>query len=117
MRHGLLSARFDRDKGQREALFRGLVTDLLGYEKMTITLSRAKEIRRVAEKMITLGKRVYLSARRRAMAYIYDEKVVDKLFGDLAKRYADRAGGYTRVIKIGPRIGDGAAEAVVELVK
>jgi len=117
MRHGLLSARFDRDKGQREALFRGLVTDLLGYEKMTITLSRAKQIRRVAEKMITLGKRGDLAARRQALSYIYDEKVVDKLFDELAKRYADRAGGYTRVIKIGPRIGDGAAEAVVELVK
>ena len=111
MRHGLLSARFDRDKGQREALFRGLVTDLLGYEKMTITLSRAKQIRRVAEKMITLGKRGDLNARRQALSYIYDEKVVDKLFDELAKRYADRAGGYTRVIKIGPRIGDGAAEA------
>jgi large subunit ribosomal protein L17 len=117
MRHGLLSARFDRDKGQREALFRGLVTDLLGYEKITTTESRAKEIRRVAEKMVTLGKNGGLSARRRAMAYIYDEKVVEKLFGDLAKRYAERAGGYTRVIKIGPRVGDGAAEAVVELVK
>jgi large subunit ribosomal protein L17 len=117
MRHGNLSARFDRDKGQREALFRGLVTDLLGYEKMTLTLSRAKQIRRVAEKMITLGKRGDLNARRQALAYIYDEKIVDKLFGDLAKRYAERAGGYTRIVKIGTRIGDGASEAVVELVK
>lgn len=117
MRHGNLSKRFDRDKGQREALFRGLVTDLLGYEKITTTEPRAKEIRRVAEKMVTLGKRGDVSARRRAMAYIYDEKVVDKLFGDLAKRYAERAGGYTRVIKIGPRVGDQAPEAVVELVQ
>jgi len=117
MRHGLLSKRFDRDKGQRQALFRGLVTDLLGYEKITITESRAKEIRRVAEKMITLGKHGSLAARRQALAYIYDEKIIDKLFGDLAKRYAERAGGYTRVIKIGRRLGDNAAEAVVELVK
>jgi large subunit ribosomal protein L17 len=117
MRHGLQSARFDRDKGQREALFRGLVTDLLGYEKMTTTLSRAKEIRRVAEKLITLGKRGDLNARRKALSYVYDEKVVDKLFGDLAKRYSERAGGYTRVLKLGPRLGDNAAEAVVELVK
>jgi len=117
MRHGLLSKRFDRDKGQRQALFRGLVTDLLGYEKITITESRAKEIRRVAEKMVTLGKRGDLNARRQAMAYIYDEKIVEKLFGDLAKRYADRAGGYTRVIKIGSRLGDNAPEAVVEMLK
>lgn len=117
MRHGLLSKRFDRDKGQRQALFRGMVTDLLGYEKITTTESRAKEIRRVAEKMVTLGKRGDLNARRQALAYIYDEKIVDKLFDDLAKRYAERAGGYTRVIKIGPRVGDRAPEAVVELLK
>jgi large subunit ribosomal protein L17 len=113
----MLVKRFDRDKGQRQALFRGLVTDLLGYEKITTTESRAKEIRRVAEKMITLGKNGGLSARRQALAYIYDEKIVDKLFGDLAKRYADRAGGYTRVIKIGTRLGDNAPEAVVEMLK
>lgn len=117
MRHGMLVKRFDRDKGQRQALFRGLVTDLLGYEKVTTTEAKAKEIRRVAEKMITLGKRGDLNARRQALAYIYDEKVVDKLFADLAKRYAERAGGYTRVTKLGPRLGDGAPEAVVEMLK
>jgi len=117
MRHGLLSKRFDRDKGQRQALFRGLVTDLLGYEKVTTTEAKAKEIRRVAEKMVTLGKKGGLSARRKALAYIYDEKIVDKLFGDLAKRYAERAGGYTRVTKLVPRLGDNAPEAVVEMLK
>jgi large subunit ribosomal protein L17 len=113
----MLVKRFDRDKGQRQALFRGLVTDLLGYEKITTTEAKAKEVRRVAEKMVTLGKRGDLSARRQALAYIYDEKIVDKLFADLAKRYAERAGGYTRVTKLGPRLGDGAAEAVVEMLK
>jgi len=117
MRHGNLVKRYDRDKGQREALFRGLVTDLLGYEKITTTESRAKEIRRVAEKMVTLGKRGDLNARRQAAAYVYDDKVVDKLFGEMAKRYAERAGGYTRVVKLGLRLGDGAAEAVVEMIK
>ena len=113
----MLVKRFDRDKGQRQALFRGLVTDLLGYEKITTTEAKAKEIRRVAEKMVTLGKRGNLAARRQALAYIYDEKVVDKLFDDLAKRYAERAGGYTRVTKLGPRLGDSAPEAVVEMLK
>ncbi|MEL7562752.1 50S ribosomal protein L17 [Dehalogenimonas sp. 4OHTPN] len=117
MRHGLVTKRFDRDKGQREALFRGLVTDLLKYEKITTTESRAKEIRKVAEKMVTLGKKGNLSARRQAAAYLYEEAVVDRLFGEMAKRYADRSGGYTRVVKIGPRAGDGAAEAIVEFVK
>jgi large subunit ribosomal protein L17 len=73
MRHGLRSKRFDRDSGARQALFRGLVTDLLGYEKVTTTESRAKEIRRVAEKMVTLGKKGDLNARRRAIAFIFDE--------------------------------------------
>ncbi|AKG53191.1 50S ribosomal protein L17 [Dehalogenimonas sp. WBC-2] len=117
MRHGLRSKRFDRDSGQRKALFRGLVTDLLGYEKVTTTESRAKEIRRVAEKMVTLGKKGDLNARRRALAFIYDEKVVSKVFDDLAKRYAERRGGYTRVTKLVPRLGDAAPMAVVELLK
>ncbi|MDV2989837.1 MAG: 50S ribosomal protein L17 [Dehalogenimonas sp.] len=117
MRHGLRSKRFDRDSGQRQALFRGLVTDLIGYEKITTTESRAKEIRRVAEKMVTLGKKGDLNARRRALAFIYDEKVVSKLFDELAGRFADRKGGYTRVIKLEPRQGDAAPMAVVELLK
>jgi large subunit ribosomal protein L17 len=117
MRHAIRSKRFDRDSGQRRALFRGLVTDLLGYEKLTTTESRAKEIRRVAEKMVTLGKKGDLNARRQALAFIYEEKVVSKLFDDLAKRFADRAGGYTRVIKLAPRKGDAAPMAVVELLK
>ena len=117
MRHAIRSKRFDRDSGQRRALFRGMVTDLIGYEKITTTESRAKEIRRQAEKMITLGKKGDLNARRQALAFIYDEKVVSKLFDELAGRYAERNGGYTRVIKLGPRQGDAAPMAVVELVK
>lgn len=117
MRHAIRSKRFDRDSGQRRALFRGMVTDLIGYEKITTTESRAKEIRRQAEKMITLGKKGDINARRQALAFIYDEKVVSKLFDELAGRYAERNGGYTRVIKLGPRQGDAAPMAVVELVK
>ncbi|ADJ26369.1 ribosomal protein L17 [Dehalogenimonas lykanthroporepellens BL-DC-9] len=117
MRHAIRSKRFDRDSGQRQALFRGMVTDLLGYEKITTTESRAKEIRRIADKMVTLGKKGDLNARRQALAFIYDEKVVSKLFDELAGRYAERNGGYTRVIKLGPRQGDAAPMAVVELVK
>jgi large subunit ribosomal protein L17 len=94
-----------------------MVTDLLGYEKITTTESRAKEIRRIADKMVTLGKKGDLNARRQALAFIYDEKVVSKLFDELAGRYAERNGGYTRVIKLGPRQGDAAPMAVVELVK
>ena len=111
------SKRFDRDSGQRRAFLRGMVTDLLGYEKLTTTESRAKEIRRLAEKMVTLGKKGDLNARRQALAFIYDEQVVSKVFDDLAKRYADRAGGYTRITKLPPRLGDAAPMAVVELLK
>lgn len=101
----------------RKALYRGLVTDLLGYEKITTTETKAKEIRGLAEKMITLGKDGGLHSRRQALAYIYDKKVTDKVFAELAERYAARAGGYTRIIKIGPRLGDGAPMVQLELVK
>ncbi|MFC2024161.1 50S ribosomal protein L17 [Chloroflexota bacterium] len=109
--------RLGRSSGQRRALYRGLVTDLLGYEKITTTEAKAKEVRGLTEKMITLGKKGELANRRRAASYILDEKTVEKVFSDLAERYADRNGGYTRIVKLGPRLGDGAPMARLELVE
>jgi large subunit ribosomal protein L17 len=97
-------------------MLRNLVTDLLREERITTTEHRAKEARRMAEKMITLGKRGDLHARRQALAYIFDEDVVTKLFEQIAKKYEDRNGGYTRILKLGPRQGDGAEEVFLELV-
>ena len=98
-------------------MFRNLVTDLLDYEKITTTEAKAKEVRGLAEKMITLGKAGDLSSRRDALAFILDKKVAEKVFNELASRYAERPGGYTRIIKLGHRLGDGAAMVQLELVK
>ncbi|NLW59550.1 MAG: 50S ribosomal protein L17 [Firmicutes bacterium] len=108
--------RLGRPTGQRKALFRNLVTELIKHEKITTTETKAKEIRSLAEKMITLGKRGDLSARREVAKVIVDKAVVKKLFDEVAPRYADRNGGYTRVVKIGPRRGDAAPMALIELV-
>jgi large subunit ribosomal protein L17 len=97
-------------------MLRNLVTDLLREERITTTVTRAKETRRIAEKMITLGKRGDLHARRQALAYIYDEDVVTKLFDVIAPKYEERNGGYTRILKLGPRRGDAAEEVFLELV-
>ncbi len=101
----------------KRAMYRNLVTDLLGYEKITTTETKAKRVRGLAERMVTLGKRGGLHSRRQALAFIFDKKVTDKVFTELAQRYADRPGGYTRITKIGPRLGDGAAVAQLELIK
>jgi len=106
-----------RDSAHRKAMLRNLVTDLLREGRITTTEMRAKETRRMAEKMITLGKRGDLHARRLALAYIFDEDVVKKLFDEIAPEYEDRQGGYTRILKLGPRRGDGAEEVYLELVK
>jgi large subunit ribosomal protein L17 len=106
-----------RDTAHRKAMLRNLVTDLLREERITTTETRAKEARRLAEKMITLGKRGDLHARRQALAVIYDEDVVTKLFETIAPKYEDRQGGYTRILKLGPRRGDNAEEVFLELVK
>ncbi|MDR2610054.1 MAG: 50S ribosomal protein L17 [Clostridiales Family XIII bacterium] len=105
-----------RPTAHRKAMLRNLVTDLLREGRITTTEHRAKEARRMAEKMITLGKRGDLHARRQALAYIFDEDVVTKLFEQTAKKYEDRNGGYTRILKLGPRQGDGAEEVFLELV-
>jgi large subunit ribosomal protein L17 len=98
-------------------MYRNLVTDLLEYEKITTTEAKAKHARGLAEKMITLGKKGGLHCRRQALSFIFDKKVTEKVFTELAQRYADRPGGYTRIAKLGPRVGDGASMARIELVK
>ncbi|ADH61591.1 ribosomal protein L17 [Thermoanaerobacter mathranii subsp. mathranii str. A3] len=105
-----------RPSDQRRAMLRNLVTDFLKYGRITTTEARAKEVRRISEKMITLGKRGDLHARRQALAYILDESVVKKLFDEIAPKYKDRQGGYTRILKLGPRRGDGAPLVIIELV-
>jgi len=106
-----------RASGYRRALQRNLVTDLLNYEKIVTTEARAKQVRGQAEKMVSLGKEGSLHARRQALAFIFSKKVTDKVFGELAERYKDRPGGCTRVVKLGPRLGDGAHMVQLELVK
>ena len=106
-----------REASHRKAMLRNLVTNLLREGRITTTEMRAKEARRVAEKMITLGKRGDLHARRQALAFIYDEDVVKKLFDEIAPNYDDRQGGYTRILKLGPRRGDNAEEVYLELVE
>ena len=116
MGHRINGRKLGRPTDHRLAMFRNLVTDLLKYEKIITTEAKAKEMRGFAERMITLGKKGDLPARRRALGFVYDKSVVDKIFDDLAERYADRPGGYTRVIKLGPRGGDAARMAQIELV-
>jgi large subunit ribosomal protein L17 len=116
MRHKVAGRSLSRSTGHRKALFRNLVTELLAYEKIKTTEAKAKEIRGIAEKMITLGKNGGLDARRQLLAFIYDKKVVDKIFNDLAKRYVERPGGYTRITKLGRRLGDGASMVKLELM-
>jgi len=117
MRHKVAGRKLGRATGHRRAMYRNQVTDLLNYEKITTTEAKAKEVRGLAEKMITLGKEGGLHSRRRALSFIMDKKVTEKVFTELAPRYAERPGGYTRIIKLGPRLGDGAAMAQLELVK
>ena len=105
-----------RPTAHRKAMMRGMVTLLLENGQVETTLSRAKEVRSIAEKMITLGKKNTLASRRAALAYITKEAVVTKVFVELAPLYADRNGGYTQIFKLGPRRGDGAEMAIVKLI-
>jgi large subunit ribosomal protein L17 len=116
MRHGVKLRRFSRPTDQRQALFRGLVTELLKHEQIKTTEAKAKSVRGLAEKMITYGKDGTLAARRRVLGYVYDTDVAAKVCDELARRYADRPGGYTRIVKLGPRLGDGAPVVILELV-
>lgn len=116
MRHRIAGRRLSRPTDQRLALFRGQVTDLLRYEKIRTTEAKAKEVRPLAERIITLGKDGSLHSRRQALRFVTDPKVVKKVFEEIGPRYGDRHGGYTRIVKLGPRQGDGAAMAQLELV-
>jgi len=116
MRHGMSGRKLNRTSSHRKAMFSNMAVALLSHEQITTTLPKAKELRRVADRMITLGKRGNLHARRQALSILQDSDAVGKLFGALAERYKDRNGGYTRVLKAGNRYGDCAPMAVIELV-
>ncbi|WLD77055.1 50S ribosomal protein L17 [Mogibacterium neglectum] len=105
-----------RNSAHRKSMLRNLVTDLFREGRITTTLDRAKEAGREAEKLVTLAKRGDLHARRQVLAYVFDEDVVTKLFDEIAPEYAERNGGYTRVLKLGPRQGDNAEVVYLELV-
>jgi large subunit ribosomal protein L17 len=116
MRHGVAGRKLGVTSSHRAAMFRNMAAALLKHEQITTTLPKAKELRPVAEKLITLGKRGGLPAQRMAHAQLRDDAIVAKLFGVLAERYRSRAGGYTRVLRAGVRHGDAASMAVIELV-
>lgn len=116
MRHMVSGRKLSRPTGQRMLMFRTQVMDVIRHERIRTTLPKAKEVQGLVEKVITLGKQGGLHNRRRALAFVTDESMVRKVFDDLANRYAGRSGGYTRVIKIDPRKGDGASMALLELV-
>ncbi len=116
MRHGVAGRKLGVTSSHRQAMFRNMAVALLKHEQITTTLPKAKELRPVAEKLITLGKRGGLHARRQAYAQLRDDRIVEKLFGTLADRYKARPGGYCRVLKAGVRYGDAASMAVIELV-
>ena len=116
MRHGNRRGKLGRPSGHRLALLRNLVSSLFEHEQIETTDSKAKELRRIADKMITLGKRGDLHARRQAQAIIRTDDIARKVFGELAERYRARAGGYTRVMKSRVRVGDAASMSIVELV-
>ena len=116
MRHRKAGRKLNRTPSHRRAMLRNMVTQLLDHEQMITTVAKAKELRPCAEKMITLGKRETLHARRQALAVIRRKAVVAKLFDTLAARYAKRPGGYTRIVRLGNRKGDAAPLALIELV-
>lgn len=116
MNHRKTGRKLGRTSAHRKALFRNMVTSLLEHEQIRTTDAKAKELRGVAERMITLGKKGTLHARRQALRTIRSKDVTSKLFDELADRYRERAGGYTRVIKLGQRSGDAAPMSIIELV-
>lgn len=116
MRHRKSGRALGRTSAHKKAMLRNMVTSLFEHERIVTTTPRAKELRIVADKMITLAKRGDLHAKRQAMSYIRSRDIVAKLFGQIQEQYADRQGGYTRIIQTGQRIGDAAAMAIIELV-
>jgi len=116
MRHNVSGRKLNRTTSHRMAMFRNMVTSLLDHGRIYTTIPKAKELRRFADAMITLGKRGDLHARRQALAVIREKDVVHKLFAELGPRYQNRPGGYTRIVKVGFRRGDAAPMCLVELV-
>jgi len=117
LRHRKAGWKLSRPTDQRLALYRNLVKELLDHERIVTTEAKARAVKPIVEKVITLGKGATLHTRRQALSLLADEEVVDKVFTQLAKRYAERPGGYTRMVKLGPRLGDGAPQALLELVE
>ncbi len=116
MRHRVAGKKLGRTTAHRMMMLRNMVTSLLDKERIRTTLERAKAVRPVAERMITLGKRETLHARRQALAFVKDPAVVSKLFDTIAPRFSQRPGGYTRIVRLGFRDGDGAQMAIIELI-
>ena len=116
MRHQKAGRRLGRNTSHRKAMLRNITTSFLEMERIETTEAKAKELRRYAEKMITLGKRGDLHARRQALSFIRKREVVEKVFSEYAERYRDRKGGYTRIMKLGRRVGDNAKMAIIELL-
>lgn len=117
MRHRMSGRKLNRTSSHRKAMFANMAAALIKHEQITTTLPKAKEMRGIADRLITLGKRGDLHARRQALATLRDTALVDKLFTTLAERYAERPGGYTRVMKAGYRYGDSAPVGIIELVE
>ena len=116
MKHRIKGKKLNRTSSHRKALFKNMAQAIIKHEQIVTTLPKAKTMKPIVDKLITLGKKGSLHARRQAFSKLRDENIVTKLFGTLAPRYADRKGGYTRVLKAGYRYGDTAAMAVIELV-
>ena len=116
MRHGMSGRKLGRKSAHRKAMFENLAHALIKHEQISTTLPKAKDLRPIVEKLVTLGKRGDLHARRQVMAVLQDVKMTDKLFSALAERYKSRKGGYTRVLKAGFRYGDAAPMAIIEFV-
>jgi large subunit ribosomal protein L17 len=117
MRHGISGRKLNRTSGERKALFMGLAASLLKHEQIKTTLPKAKDLRPIVEKMITLGKKGGLSCRRQVISRVGDKVIAEKIMGPLADRYKERSGGYVRIIKSGNRPGDNAPMAIIELVE
>lgn len=116
MRHNNSGRKLGKTSSHRQAMFRNMVTSLFEHERIITTREKAKELRPIAEKLITLAKRGDLHARRQALSYIRSKGVVDKLFGKIKEQFSNRAGGYTRILQTGVRQGDAASMAIIELV-
>lgn len=116
MHHGIRGRKLNRHSDERKALFKTLAVSLLKHEQIKTTLPKAKDLRPIVEKMITLGKKGGLSCRRQAISFLGDSTIAAKIMGPLAERYKDRRGGYIRIIKAGRRLGDNADMAIIELV-